>query len=71
MSLTESADLRARSTDQPAMNDAGALPPFPEGWYFVASRESILREKLIEKTWLGVEMDWATLSLQSTRKPSI
>ena len=26
------------------------LPPFPEGWYFIASRESILREKLIEKT---------------------
>ena len=29
------------------------LDPFPEGWYFVASRESILREKLIEKTWMG------------------
>ena len=24
------------------------LPPFPEGWYFIASRESILREKLDE-----------------------
>ena len=32
------------------------LPAFPEGWYFVASRESILREKLIEKTWLGEEI---------------
>ncbi len=32
------------------------LPPFPEGWYFVASRASILREKLIEKTWLGEEI---------------
>ena len=32
------------------------LPPFPEGWYFIASRESILREKLIEKTWLGEEI---------------
>jgi len=32
------------------------LPAFPEGWYFIASRESILREKLIEKTWLGEEI---------------
>ena len=32
------------------------LPPFPEGWYFIASRESILREKLIEKTWAGEEI---------------
>ena len=34
-------------------DNRSALPPFPEGWYFVASRESILKEKLIEKTWLG------------------
>ena len=32
------------------------LPPFPEGWYFVAHRDSILREKLIEKTWMGQEI---------------
>ncbi|MYC68299.1 MAG: Rieske 2Fe-2S domain-containing protein [Acidobacteriia bacterium] len=32
------------------------LPSFPEGWYFIASRESILREKLIEKTWVGEEI---------------
>ncbi len=32
------------------------LPAFPEGWYFVASRESILRKQLIEKTWLGEEI---------------
>ena len=29
------------------------LPPYPEGWYFVATRKSIQREKLIERTWLG------------------
>ena len=56
MSLTESADLRTSDTNRPVMNGADALPPFPEGWYFVASRESILREKLIEKTWLGEEI---------------
>ena len=32
------------------------LSPFPEGWYFVASRKSILREKLIQKTWLGAQI---------------
>ncbi|MCY3664794.1 MAG: Rieske 2Fe-2S domain-containing protein [Gemmatimonadetes bacterium] len=32
------------------------LPAFPEGWYFVASRESILRDKLIAKMWLGEEI---------------
>ena len=32
----------------------GTLPsPFPEGWYFVASRKTIEREKLIQKTWMG------------------
>ena len=38
------------------MNSMDELPAFPEGWYFVASRESILREKLIEKKWLGEEI---------------
>ena len=33
-----------------------ALPPFPEGWYFVATRRSILRRKLIEKSWMGGEI---------------
>ena len=37
-----------------------ALPPFPEGWYFIGSRESIERAKLIEKTWMGEEIvAWA------------
>ncbi len=27
--------------------------PFPEGWYFVASRRELLRARLIEKTWMG------------------
>ena len=29
------------------------LFPFPEGWYFVARRETIENEKLLQKTWLG------------------
>ena len=27
--------------------------PFPEGWYFVASRRAVLKAKLIQKTWMG------------------
>ena len=27
--------------------------PFPEGWYFVASRKAIAKAKLIQKTWMG------------------
>ena len=27
--------------------------PFPEGWYFVASRASLLKSRLIQKTWMG------------------
>lgn len=34
-------------------NGAAALFPFPEGWYFVASRKAIEKKKLIRKTWLG------------------
>ena len=32
---------------------ASTLSPFPEGWYFVASRKVVLKEKLIQKTWMG------------------
>ena len=35
-------------------SENGTLPsPFPEGWYFVASRKAIVKEKLIQKTWMG------------------
>jgi len=34
----------------------GHLPPFPEGWYFIASRARLLRERLVEKTWMGQEI---------------
>ena len=32
---------------------ASSLPPFPEGWYFIASLRTIAREQLLRKTWLG------------------
>ena len=30
--------------------------PFPEGWYFVASRKALGKETLIRKTWMGTEI---------------
>ncbi len=32
------------------------LSPFPEGWYFIAGRKTIEKEKLFQKTWLGEEI---------------
>ena len=32
------------------------LPPFPEGWYFIASRAVIEKAGLIEKTWMGEDI---------------
>ncbi|MCY4591876.1 MAG: hypothetical protein OXE86_15220 [Alphaproteobacteria bacterium] len=29
------------------------LHPFPEGWYFVADRRTVLKKKLLEKQWMG------------------
>ena len=33
-----------------------ALHPFPEGWYFVADRRSIMKQTLIQKRWLGQDI---------------
>ena len=40
-------------TDRTDLGGNAPLFPFPEGWYFVASRESILKAGLIQKAWLG------------------
>ena len=37
-------------------DDIALLPPFPEGWYFVAARRSVKSEGLIQKTWMGEEI---------------
>ena len=46
-------ETRSDSTPSPV---AGGLSPFPEGWYFVASRADLRKRKLIHKTWLGEEI---------------
>ena len=33
--------------------DAPLPSPFPEGWYFVASRKELVKAKFIQKTWMG------------------
>ena len=38
------------------MDNVDALPPFPEGWYFITSRSSLQKKKLIRKTWMGEEI---------------
>ena len=37
----------------PANSPLDPLPPFPEGWYFIASRRDVQKAKLIQKTWMG------------------
>ena len=32
------------------------LPPFPEGWWFVASRKALTKAGLIQKTWMGEDI---------------
>ena len=41
-------------TTSPRVFAQDTLPsPFPEGWYFIASRQAIVKAKLIQKTWMG------------------
>ena len=37
----------------PANSPLDPLPPFLEGWYFIASRRDMQKAKLIQKTWMG------------------
>ena len=41
------------STRRPEHQNAPLPSPFPEGWYFVASRQAIQKVKLVQKTWMG------------------
>ena len=39
-----------------ASGDALSLFPFPEGWYFVADRRTIMKKKLIQRQWMGQDI---------------
>ena len=41
------------STRRGTIAYAPALSPFPEGWFFVASRQALSKAKLIKKVWMG------------------
>ncbi|MCY3766826.1 MAG: Rieske 2Fe-2S domain-containing protein [Gemmatimonadetes bacterium] len=56
MASTGSPETQDSFTREPGGAGTDHLPPFPEGWYLVETRESLLREKLIEKTWMGEEI---------------
>ena len=43
---------------RPERDDVAPLPPFPEGWYFVATRRSIQRERLIQRAWMDEKVVW-------------
>lgn len=44
------------STEWRAQEDRLPASPFPDGWYFVASRDVLRKQTLIERTWLGQEI---------------
>ena len=54
--------LHRQQTPQYVGGDCGvgsdelSLFPFPEGWYFVDSRRSITKRRLIQKQWLGQDI---------------
>ena len=55
-------DVSTRTQDkesQPAVTQRrgsmlySLLSPFPEGWYFISTRQAVEKAKLIQKTWMG------------------
>ena len=42
--------------DSIAQDDRLPTSPFPDGWYFVAGRDALQKQTLIEKTWLGQDI---------------
>ena len=42
--------------EQPGFSGASALSPFPEGWYYLATRRAVERAGLIQKTWMGADI---------------
>ena len=45
-----------RRHKQPSNTRTPTLYPFPEGWYFIASRQALGKARLIRKTWMGEEI---------------
>jgi nitrite reductase/ring-hydroxylating ferredoxin subunit len=44
------------TTSPSADTNISSLSPFPEGWYFIATRDAIQKAKLTERTWMGQQI---------------
>ena len=52
----EAVSVREALNDRTRRGEPTNAPlpsPFPEGWYFIATRQDVLKAKLIQKTWMG------------------
>lgn len=54
--LNGSADSLESDQGLSATRTLQRLYPFPEGWFFVASREELKKKPLLRKTWLGEQI---------------
>ena len=46
--------MSAMSTQRRVVAENASLPsPFPEGWYFITSRQALKKAGLLQKTWMG------------------
>lgn len=36
--------------------NVSSLPPFPEGWYFITTRQAVQKTTLMQRTWMGEEI---------------
>ena len=50
-------NLPLATEESRAKADRPATPtPFPDGWYFVSSRDALRKQTLLERTWLGEQI---------------
>lgn len=49
----ERGSMTARSQQE---TNISSLPAFPEGWYFIATRDAIQKAQLTQRTWMGEEI---------------
>ena len=54
---TAKRNAKPTATKRNAVPDNADIPsPFPEGWFFVTSRQALRKKRLIRKTWMGDEI---------------
>ena len=53
---TKSRERASQAPRRVETAPAESLPPFPEGWYFIATRKDVLKAKLMHKQWMGEDI---------------